>query len=141
MNPFGDRIRELRQRAGLTQWDVANRTGVSNTYISALESGRKPAPPHVIVTALAACLQTSEEALWKMARAEREERLKRRIDGVPTSQRTARAVDDGMKPPVADASEDPLEAAIQTLRDTATDAKQRHRLARALETLAKSLLG
>ncbi len=137
MKTFGDRIRQLRQEAGLTQWDVADRTGVSNTYISALESGRKPAPPHVIVTALAACFQTDEAALWKVARAEREERLKRRIDGVPTSHRTARTMDSLKRS--TDLSNDPLEEAIQTLRESATDAGQRHRLAKALEALAKGL--
>lgn len=140
MQTFSDRIKELRRSIGLTQWDVADRTGVSNTYISALESGRKPAPPHVIVTAIAACLQTSEEALWTLARAEREERLKRRIDGIPTSQRTARAKT-ARVPLASVSSDDPLEQAIQTLRETATNAKQRHSLARALETLAKSMRG
>ena len=139
MITFGERIRELRREAGLTQWDVANRTGVSNTYISALESGRKPAPPHVIVTALASCLQTSEETLWALARAEREERLKRRIDGVPTSQRIARTANAVNNSINTMASADPLEQAIQTLRDSATNSKQRHSLARALETLAESL--
>ena len=141
MKTFGERIKELRRGVGLTQWDVADRTGVSNTYISALESGRKPAPPHVIVTALAACLQTSEEALWTLARAEREERLKRRIDGIPTSQRTARSAKTASAPLASVSSEDPLEHAIQTLRESATNAKQRRSLARALETLAKGLRG
>jgi len=141
MKTFGDRIRELRREIGLTQWDVAEHTGVSNTYISALESGRKPAPPHVIVIALAACLRTSEEALWKLARTEREERLRRRIDGVPTSQRTARFANKASVPLASVSSNDPLEKAIQTLRDSATNAKQRRSLAQALETLAKSLRG
>ena len=144
MNTFGNRIRELRQNIGLTQWDVANRTGVSNTYISALESGRKPAPPHVIVTALAACLQTSEEALWTLARAEREERLKRRIDGIPTSQRIARATKPAITLHLHDHSKAQLEAAIQTLRESAartTSAKERKSLAQELETLARSLRG
>ena len=144
MNTFGNRIKELRRNIGLTQWDVANRTGVSNTYISALESGRKPAPPHVIVTALAACLQTSEEALWTLARAEREERLKRRIDGIPTSQRIARASKATISLHVQDRSDAQLEAAIQTLRDSTTSttsAKQRQTLAQELETLAKRLRG
>lgn len=142
MTTFGERIKELRREAGLTQWNVANRTGVSNTYISALESGRKPAPPHVIVTALAACLQTSEEELWTLARAEREERLKRRIDGVPTSQRTARSSSTLKNPAeltVTPESGDPLEQALQTLRESATNPKQRRSLARALENLAENL--
>ncbi|MCK5247505.1 helix-turn-helix transcriptional regulator [Candidatus Bipolaricaulota bacterium] len=141
MARFGDKIKELRQKLGLTQWQVADRTGVSNTYISALESGRKPAPPHVIVTALAACLEISEEALWNLARAEREERLKQRIDGIPTSQRTARSPESAFSKFDANPSNAVLEQAIQALRETAQDPKQRRLLARALETLAKSLRG
>lgn len=140
MQTFGDRIKEARQELGLTQWQVADRTGVSNTYISALESRRKPAPPHAIVTALAACLQTSEDDLWILARAEREERLKQRIDGIPTSQRTTRtaAATDNL---CADPSDQVLEQAIQTLRESTQDPKQRYSLAKTLETLATSLRG
>jgi transcriptional regulator with XRE-family HTH domain len=141
MTAFGDRIRELRQHAELTQLQVAERTGVSNTYISALESGRKQAPPRVIVTSLASCLGTVEESLWMLARAEREERLKQRIDGIPTSQRTVRSAVPMQKQPTPDCSEDALEQAIQTLREGAHDPKQRHTLTRTLEALAKSLRG
>ena len=139
---FGDKIKQLRKELGLTQWEVADRTGVSNTYISAMESGRKPAPPHVIVSALASCLKTSEETLWNLARAERVERLKLRIDGIPTSQRTARPHEatasnlDNVIP-----SNEVVEQAIQTLRQSARDPKQRRSLASTLESLAKSLRG
>lgn len=141
MKRFGEKIRELRREQNLTQWEVADHTGVSNTYISALESGRKPAPPHVIVTALAACLQTSEDMLWALARGEREARLKLRIDGVPTSQRTARTSSASTGSLKATSSDDVLEKAIQTLLTGAKDAKQRQSLARKLETLAENLRG
>lgn len=139
MGTFGEQIRELRQGLGLTQWQVANRTGVSNTYISALESGRKPAPPHAIVTALAACLQVSEESLWALARAEREYRLIRRIDGIPTSQRSARPVQPLAESRDADLSSVELEQAIQSLRANARDPHQRRSIAKALEALIKGL--
>lgn len=141
MANFGDRIRELRQDLGLTQWQVADRTGVSNTYISALESGRKSAPPHVIVTALAACLQTTEESLWNIARAEREERLKLRIDGIPTSQRKARSSELTTSQFDANSHDEVLEQAIQSLKQTAKDPQQRRTLAQALNALAKTLRG
>lgn len=139
MAGFGKKIKDMRQELGLTQWQVADRTGVSNTYISALESGRKSAPPHVIVTALAACLQTSEEALWSLARAEREERLKLRIDGIPTSQRTHRSSESAIANHDTAPLNDVLEQAIQTLRTSTRDPKQRHSLAQALDALVKSL--
>jgi len=141
MKTFGEKIKELRRKGNLTQWEVADHTGVSNTYISALESGRKPAPPHAIVTALASCLQTSEDVLWALARGEREARLKLRIDGVPTSQRTARTPSGSTGSLEASSSDAVLEKAIQTLRVSAKDAKQRQSLARKLETLAENLRG
>ena len=137
---FGDEIKKLRRELGLTQWQVADRTGVSNTYISAIESGRKSAPPHAIVSALAACLETSEEILWKLARAERVERLERRIDGIPTSQRMARSSESVFaNPDDSDPSTEVLEQAIQTLRQNARNPKQRRSFAQALEALARSL--
>lgn len=140
MAGFGNRIRELRRTLGLTQWQVAEKTGVSNTYISAIESGRKPAPPRIIVAALAACLQTDEQELWRVARAEREERLRRRIDGVPTSQRVSRS----SPPPVHQEdprTDDRVADVIRALNDTARDPEKRQSLADALQMLADSLRG
>lgn len=74
MSQFGDTLQELRIESGLTQLQVAERVGVSNAYISALESGRKPAPPYAIVSAMAAALTVDEEPLWDVASAEREDR-------------------------------------------------------------------
>jgi transcriptional regulator with XRE-family HTH domain len=139
MESFGDRIRKLRQRAGLTQWQVADETGVSNTYISALESGRKSAPPHAIVSALASCLETSEKALWSLARSEREARLRLRIDGVPTSRRTSSASGPESSGGPLSLSEQELQQAIKTLRRASLDPRQRRRLAQELEDLGETL--
>ncbi|MFD3524533.1 helix-turn-helix domain-containing protein [Streptomyces sp. NPDC058653] len=38
---FGDLVRRLRQRSGLSQTDVSELTGLAQSFISALESGRK----------------------------------------------------------------------------------------------------
>jgi len=138
MATFGERIRDLRQQLGLTQWQVASHTGVSNTYISALESGRKPAPPHVIVTTLASCLKVSEDALWDLARAEREERLRRRIDGIPTSQRTSLPLQKTLAEDKSDETSALLEQAMQSLRIKARSPKQRRTLANALDELGES---
>lgn len=139
MAAFGETIRDLRQQLGLTQWQVASHTGVSNTYISAMESGRKPAPPHVIVTTLASCLKVNEDALWDLARAEREERLRRRIDGIPTSQRTSLPLQKTPAEDKSDATSALLEQAMQSLRIKAQNPKQRRTLANALDELGKSL--
>ncbi len=135
MESFGDRIRKLRQKAGLTQWQVADQTGVSNTYISALESGRKSAPPHAIVSALASCLETSEKALWSLARSEREARLRLRIDGVPTSRRTSSASGAESGDGSVALSEQEFRQAVKTLRRAALDPHQRRRLVQELDDL------
>jgi len=135
---FGDRVRELRIRAGLTQSQVAERIGVSNTYVSALESGRKAAPPHAVVVALSTCLAVDEAELWRLARAEREERLRRRIAGVPTSQRFY--VVEPAGPPADDPQpDDGLDRAFGALMDTVKTPKERRVLADVLEALARSL--
>jgi predicted ATPase/DNA-binding XRE family transcriptional regulator len=57
---FGDRLRSLRERAGLTQEELANRAGLTPNAVSALERGTRTRPyPHT-VRSLADALQLSE---------------------------------------------------------------------------------
>ena len=86
---FGERLIEARKAAGMSQAELAGRIGVSDTYISAIETGRKAAPPHAHVKAIAVCLGVDEEALWRVALADRESRLRDRLAGVPTSARAS----------------------------------------------------
>ncbi|WP_180899393.1 helix-turn-helix domain-containing protein [Martelella soudanensis] len=44
MTPFGDAVRELRARRGVTQKQMAEAIGVSPAYLSALEHGRRGKP-------------------------------------------------------------------------------------------------
>jgi len=44
MTPFGERLRALREERGLTLKDMAVALGVSSTYLSALEHGRRSRP-------------------------------------------------------------------------------------------------
>jgi len=138
MPRFGEQLRELRRSAGLTQAVVAEAIGVSNTYISALESGRKPAPPQALVTALAACLGVEEDALWNLALEEREERLRQRIAGVPTSRRSRRPAP---RAPIVElrSPTDDVGAVLESFRDVAKSPTRRKRLASLLEDLAKFL--
>ena len=87
---FGSELQEARKAAGLSQAELADHVGVSNTYISALESGRKSPPPRTLVSALESALGLSKESLWSAARDEREQRLRDRVDGHPTSERVPR---------------------------------------------------
>ena len=44
MTPFGQKIRELRARKGVSQKEMAAAIGVSAAYLSALEHGRRGLP-------------------------------------------------------------------------------------------------
>lgn len=143
MTQFGDQLRRLRLAARLTQAAVAEAIGVSNTYISALESGRKPAPPQALVTALAACLGVEEQVLWNVAVEEREERLRQRIAGVPTSHRVRRPPPATPQPGAAftdrNAELGAMAHTVEAFRGLTESPKRRKRLAALLEELAKIL--
>lgn len=49
MTPFGERVRELRAMKGVTLTEMARAIGVSPTYLSALENGRRGAPTWALV--------------------------------------------------------------------------------------------
>lgn len=44
MTPFGEKLRELREARGLQLKDMADAMGVTPTYLSALEHGRRSKP-------------------------------------------------------------------------------------------------
>ncbi len=58
---FGDRLRGLRQVAGLTQEELASRAGLSPNAVSALERGARKQPHPHTVRSLADTLRLSEE--------------------------------------------------------------------------------
>ncbi len=49
MTPFGQKMRELRKRQGVTQAQMAEALGVSSAYLSALEHGRRSRPSWYLV--------------------------------------------------------------------------------------------
>lgn len=49
MTPFGEKIRELRRRKGVTQKDMAANIGVSAAYLSALEHGHRGVPTWLMI--------------------------------------------------------------------------------------------
>lgn len=139
MTTFGENLRELRVAAGLTQAQIAERIGVSNTYVSALESGRKPAPPHALVESLAACLDIEGETLWRLAREEREDRLRKRIDGTPTSLRVTRTPNRSEAPSVSPPENRSMDRLVRSVRGACSDQKSRRKVAEVLEIIARSL--
>src|SRR3954468_16460022 len=59
--PFGSRLRQLREEAGLTQEELAARADLTAKAVSALERGERKRPyPHT-VRSLADALELSEE--------------------------------------------------------------------------------
>ncbi|NNF77508.1 MAG: helix-turn-helix transcriptional regulator [Rhizobiales bacterium] len=49
MTPFGEKMRELRKRQGVTQTQMAAALGVSSAYLSALEHGHRSRPSWYLV--------------------------------------------------------------------------------------------
>lgn len=140
MTTFGQQLRRLRRQQRLTQMELAKTVGVSNTYISALESGRKPAPPHEVVIALASSLQVDADVLWGPAFKEREERLMGRLQGKPTSSARRKTERETSRQRHSRTPEQNLVDAVQSLRDAAQSPTQRRALLDKLESLAKRLL-
>jgi len=135
---FAHVLRQHRRRLRLTQAELAGKIGVSNTYISALESGRKQAPPRALVEALAASLDVPAATLWQTARAEREEHLRSRINGVPTSRRVSR---DAGKSDAGDQETDDayLDKVLRPLKESLRKTDHPEKVVRALKALADSL--
>jgi transcriptional regulator with XRE-family HTH domain len=60
---FGQALRQLRQKAGVTQRDLANRIGVDFSYISKLENDRMPPPAADTIVTICRELKESPEQL------------------------------------------------------------------------------
>jgi len=58
---FGQRLRELRKAKGMTQRELAQKTGISFAYVSKLETGVMPPPRQKIILALAKVLGANNE--------------------------------------------------------------------------------
>src|SRR5829696_6207557 len=59
---FGDRLRALRERAGLTQEELANRADLTPNAVSALERGTRTRPyPHTVRSLADALLLSDSE--------------------------------------------------------------------------------
>ena len=65
---FGPALRDRRRAAGLSQRELAARTGLDFSYISKVENGRVPPPAADTIVALCQVLQTPPEALLALTR-------------------------------------------------------------------------
>src|SRR5690349_13401530 len=68
---FAEFLRSGRERAGLTQAALAEKCGLTGSYISLLESGKKPAPSDRVVKRLASVLSLDAGAALEVAHLER----------------------------------------------------------------------
>ena len=66
LRAFGQAIREVRSRGGLTQEQLAYRTSLDQTYVSGIERGRRN-PTVLVVWRLAKGLETSLDDLLRVA--------------------------------------------------------------------------
>lgn len=53
---IGEWIKEARHKKSITQYDIADATGLSRSYISKLESGTVSNPSFETLTAIVGCL-------------------------------------------------------------------------------------
>lgn len=70
MTPFGERVRELRIRRGVTQRDMAKALGVSPAYLSALEHGKRGKPTWTLLQKIMGYFNViwdDAEALYELA--------------------------------------------------------------------------
>lgn len=63
MSSVAERVRTIRLRAGLSARELSELAGVSNAYVTLLESGRRSAPSHEIVSSIARVLGTTSDWL------------------------------------------------------------------------------
>ena len=66
-NEFGQMLRELRKKAGLSQRGLGDKVNVDFTYISKIESGAKPPPSKKVIIKLATILNIDEEEMLILA--------------------------------------------------------------------------
>ncbi|MFC1962787.1 helix-turn-helix domain-containing protein [Chloroflexota bacterium] len=64
---FGERLRELRKKAGLSQRVLAVNVGVDFSYLSKLENGVLPPPSEKVILRLAEILGTDKDELLTLA--------------------------------------------------------------------------
>jgi len=65
---FGQRLRELRKAKGLTQRELADRVGLSFTYLSKIENGAMPPPRGKTITDLANALDADADEMFGLAK-------------------------------------------------------------------------
>jgi len=78
---FAQFLKDAREKAGMTQAILAEKCGLTGSYISLLESGKKPAPSDRVVRRLATVLGLRVEVVLQVAQFDRApEELRRTVE-------------------------------------------------------------
>lgn len=64
---FGEKIRELRKARGMSQRDLAGRSGIDFTYLSKIENGRMEPPSEDVIRRIARELGADADELIVLA--------------------------------------------------------------------------
>lgn len=64
-NQFGLGLRRLREAAGFTVGDLAERAGINGSYLSMLENGKRRMPSHDVMASLARALNIDLEDFFR----------------------------------------------------------------------------
>lgn len=64
---FGERVRELRKERGLSQRELAARSGIDFTYLSKIENARMEPPSEKVILNMAEALDTDPDELTLLA--------------------------------------------------------------------------
>ena len=66
MSPFSKLFRQLREKTGLRQKDLAERLGYEQSYLSAVEIGTKGPPTPEFVQKLISVLALNDDEAWQL---------------------------------------------------------------------------
>ncbi len=71
LSSFGEKLRQRRQERGLQQAELAGKVGVTASYVSLLESGKRPAPSPQVAARMEQALGLEPNDLVRLAHLER----------------------------------------------------------------------
>jgi transcriptional regulator with XRE-family HTH domain len=86
LTPFGIATRKLRLDKGLRLLDLAERLGLSSSFVSAVETGKKPIPPDYVASVVGAMGLNTDEAA-ELQRAADRSKSAVDVDGLHGAQR------------------------------------------------------
>jgi transcriptional regulator with XRE-family HTH domain len=82
---FGEALRELRRKHGVTQRELADKTGLDFSYISKVENGRNPPPAADTIVKICAALEEPPEQLLALT-AKLPSDIHQTVSGSPAAQ-------------------------------------------------------